>query len=203
MTRAASFAPERSEGGNYATRDTNKLYARQKSFDYHYYQFTRPNFCLSPRKKLIFNFEIKSPTLQNYKVTKYKFAPSLALKRTLRFPLAKRSCLTSLQPIRIKVANPFAALAFLVWPTRTRVLRRAVCHLAARIDNNSRSSAVEVLLVITVLAIVCLRACVSAICSTRTGPPCVSTPISTPKFGIKKLIWVKCPLKRDNEILEI
>ena len=32
------------------------------------------------RKKLIFHFEIKSPTLQNYKVGKFKFAPSLALK---------------------------------------------------------------------------------------------------------------------------
>ena len=39
----ASFAPERSEGANDATRDTNKLYARQKSCDYHYYQYIRPN----------------------------------------------------------------------------------------------------------------------------------------------------------------
>ena len=29
-----------------------------------------------------------------------------------------------------------AALASLVWPTRRRVLQRAVSHLAARIDNN-------------------------------------------------------------------
>ena len=28
---------------NDATRDTKKLYARQKSFDYHCYQYTRPN----------------------------------------------------------------------------------------------------------------------------------------------------------------
>ena len=54
----------------------------------------------------------------------------------LRFSLAKRSCLTSLQPIRIRAANVFAALAFLVWPARRRVLQRAVCHLAARMDNN-------------------------------------------------------------------
>ena len=33
----------------------------------------------------------------------------------------------------------FAALAFLVWPARRRVLQRAVCHLAARIDNNAVS----------------------------------------------------------------
>ena len=32
------------------------------------------------RKKLISHFEIQSPTLQNYKVSKYKFAPALALK---------------------------------------------------------------------------------------------------------------------------
>ena len=32
------------------------------------------------RKKLIFHFEIKSTILQNYKVSKYKFAPALALK---------------------------------------------------------------------------------------------------------------------------
>ena len=41
VARVASFA-------NDATRDTNKLYARQKSFDYHFYQYTRPNGCLSP-----------------------------------------------------------------------------------------------------------------------------------------------------------
>ena len=41
--RVASFAPERSENANDATRDTNKLYARKKSFDYQYYQCTRPN----------------------------------------------------------------------------------------------------------------------------------------------------------------
>ena len=40
---ASSFAPERSEGANDATRDTNKLYARQKSCNYHYYRYIRPN----------------------------------------------------------------------------------------------------------------------------------------------------------------
>ena len=39
----ASFAPERSEGANDATGDTNKLYALQKSCDYRYYQYRRPN----------------------------------------------------------------------------------------------------------------------------------------------------------------
>ena len=37
------FVARPREGANDATRDTNKLYARQKSFDYHYYQYTRPN----------------------------------------------------------------------------------------------------------------------------------------------------------------
>ena len=41
LAQAASIAPEQSEGANDAMRDTNKLYARQKSFDYHYYQYTR------------------------------------------------------------------------------------------------------------------------------------------------------------------
>ena len=53
VARVASFAPERSEGANDATRDTNKLYARQKSFDYHYYQYTRPNRTNSFNKKKI------------------------------------------------------------------------------------------------------------------------------------------------------
>ena len=33
VARVASFAPERSQGANDATRDMNKLYARQKSCD--------------------------------------------------------------------------------------------------------------------------------------------------------------------------
>ena len=43
VARVASLASKWSEGANDATRDTNKLYARQKSRDYHYYQYTRPN----------------------------------------------------------------------------------------------------------------------------------------------------------------
>lgn len=43
VARVASFAPKRSEGVNDATRDTNKQCARQKSCDYHYHQYTRPN----------------------------------------------------------------------------------------------------------------------------------------------------------------
>ena len=80
MARVASSAPERSEGANGAIRDTNKLYARQKSFNNHYYQYTRPNRCLSPSFDLKRAFEIKSHTLQDCKVSKYKFAPALALK---------------------------------------------------------------------------------------------------------------------------
>jgi len=53
----------------------------------------------------------------------------------LSISLAERSYLTSLQPIRIRAANAYSARAFPVWPAKWRV--RAVCHLAARIDNNS------------------------------------------------------------------
>ena len=42
VARVASFAPERREGVNDATRATNKQYARQKSCYYHYHQCTRP-----------------------------------------------------------------------------------------------------------------------------------------------------------------
>ena len=53
VARVASFGLERSDGENDATRDTNKLYARQNSFDYHYYQYTRPNHKIHLiRKKL-------------------------------------------------------------------------------------------------------------------------------------------------------
>ena len=58
VARVASFAPERSEGANDATRDTNKLYARQKSCDYHYYQYTRPNRTNSFNKKKMFNRDV-------------------------------------------------------------------------------------------------------------------------------------------------
>ena len=43
VARVASLASKWSEGANHATRDTNKLYAQQKSRDYHYYQYTRPS----------------------------------------------------------------------------------------------------------------------------------------------------------------
>ena len=53
----ASFAPERSESSNDAIRDTNKLYARQKSCDYHYYQYTRPNRTDLFHKERLFNMK--------------------------------------------------------------------------------------------------------------------------------------------------
>ena len=37
------ICPDRSKGANDATSGTNKLYARQRSCDYHYYQYPRPN----------------------------------------------------------------------------------------------------------------------------------------------------------------
>ena len=51
VARVASFA-------NDATRDTNKLYDRQKSCDYHYYQYTRPNRTNSFNKKKMFNGDV-------------------------------------------------------------------------------------------------------------------------------------------------
>ena len=81
------------------------------------------------RKKLTFHFEIKSPTRQNYKLSESEqvqirasFGIEMVSLGILRFPLAKRSCSTSLQPRRIRAANAFAALAFLVWLARRRVL---------------------------------------------------------------------------------
>ena len=58
VARVASFAPERSEGANDAMRDTNNLYDEQKSFDYHYYQYTRPNRTNSLNKKKLFNRDV-------------------------------------------------------------------------------------------------------------------------------------------------
>ena len=52
-----SFAPERSEGANDATRDTNKLYARQKLCDYHYYQYIRPTRTNLFHKGRMFNMK--------------------------------------------------------------------------------------------------------------------------------------------------
>lgn len=42
VVRVASFTPKQSDGANDATRDTNGLYALQKSCDY-YYQYPRQN----------------------------------------------------------------------------------------------------------------------------------------------------------------
>ena len=58
VARGASFALEWSEGANDATRDTNKLYARQKPFDYHYYQYTRPSRTNSFNKKKLLNRDV-------------------------------------------------------------------------------------------------------------------------------------------------
>ena len=58
VARVASFAPKReAQGANDATRDTNKLYDRQKSCDY-YYQYTRPNRTNSFNKKKMFNRDV-------------------------------------------------------------------------------------------------------------------------------------------------
>ena len=85
-------------------------------------------------KKLVFH----SPTLQELQNEQAQIRASFGIEMVssgiLRFSSGKRICLTSLQPIRIKAANAFAALAFLVWPATRRVFQKAVCHLGARID---------------------------------------------------------------------
>ena len=47
--------------------------------------------------------------------------------------------MTTLQALSVKAANVFSARTFPVWPAKRRVLQRAVCHLAAGIDNNMGS----------------------------------------------------------------
>lgn len=54
----------------------------------------------------------------------------------LRYANRKLSCSISLQPIRFVETNASSARAFPVWPAKGCVLPRAVCRLAARIDNN-------------------------------------------------------------------
>ena len=41
-----------------ASRDTNKLYAEQKSFDHRYYQYNRPNRKNSFNKKKLLNRDV-------------------------------------------------------------------------------------------------------------------------------------------------
>ena len=152
VSLAASFAPSLRSGANDAARATNKLYARQNSFDYHYYQYTRPNGCLSPSfdsKKADLPFWNK--ILNSTRTTKWARSnsrhlwhwngilrdPQVLIGQAKLFDIVWH-CLT-LQPIRFRAANAFAALAFLVWPARRRVLQRAVCHLVAHTDNNIHS----------------------------------------------------------------
>ena len=55
VARVATFAPERREGANDATRDTNKLFALQKLCDYHYYQYRTPNSTNLFQNERLFN----------------------------------------------------------------------------------------------------------------------------------------------------
>lgn len=79
----------------------------------------------------MFATELQSEQVQTHP---QKFAPTLALKwyrQDLIVLTAKQSCLTLLQPTRIKVADVFSACTFPVWPAKRRVLQWPVCHLAA------------------------------------------------------------------------
>ena len=151
VTLVASFVLKRSEGAKDATRDTNKPYARQKWCNYHYYQYTRPNRTNSFNKENTFNRDVAWTMVWKVVIATIRLAAKQEQKvihensRQLwhwngihRIILVERSCLTSLLPIRSRGANAFSARAFSVWLAKRRVLQRAVCHLAARIDNNER-----------------------------------------------------------------
>ena len=85
------------------------------------------------RKKLIFHFEIKS--LQNYKVSKQLWHWNGILRDPqVLIGLAKLFYTSAAN--QNQGVKAFAVNAFLDWPARRRVLQRAVCHLAAPIDNN-------------------------------------------------------------------
>ena len=57
VARVATFVPERSEGANDATRDTNKLFALQKSCDYHHYQYRTPKSTNLFQNERLFNMK--------------------------------------------------------------------------------------------------------------------------------------------------
>ena len=65
-------------------------------------------------KNLIFHFEIKFPTLHystELRSEQVQIAPALS-SGILRISLAKRRCLTSLRPMKIRAANEFSDLAY-------------------------------------------------------------------------------------------
>ena len=78
-----------------------------------------------------FTTELQSEQVQT---RSQNFAPTLALKW---YPQDLIGLVKSLQPVRIRAAKEFSARAFSVWPAKWRVFKKAVCHLAARIDNNA------------------------------------------------------------------
>mgnify|MGYP000485965211 CR=1 FL=1 len=144
MARVVSFAPEQSESTNDDTRDTNKLYARKSHLIITIIN-TQGQIVVYirglTRKKLIFHFEIKSPTLHNYQVSKYKFAPALALKwypqgsSGSHWPGEVVLHLSSQSESGRQMQLQPSHLSF--GPQEGAVLQRAVYHLALRIDNDA------------------------------------------------------------------
>ena len=57
VARVASFGSERSEGANDSSRNTNKLYARQTSCDYHYHHYTWSNRTNIFHEERLFNMK--------------------------------------------------------------------------------------------------------------------------------------------------
>ena len=98
----------------------------------------KSEFCLEKADLPFLNKISNSTELQSEQVEIHaSFGIEMASLGILRFSLAEQSCLTCLQPIRIRAANAFSALTFLDWPARRHILQRPVCHLAARNDDNA------------------------------------------------------------------
>ena len=119
VARVALFAPERSKGANDVS-----LLSIHKAKSLYKSEFWREKADLPFWNKISNSTELQSEQVQ----IQATFGIEMVSSGILRVSLAKRSCLTPLQPIRIRAANAFTALAFLVWPARRRVLQRAVWH---------------------------------------------------------------------------
>ena len=130
MAQVASFVPGRSKGAYDATRLIIIIMNTVQS---------QIVVWVLNSNKLIFYSEKKSPTLQNYKVSKYKFTPALALKwhPQVLIGQAKLFDISACSQSESGRQMHLQPLRFCFSPQElSHVLQRAVCHLAARIDNN-------------------------------------------------------------------
>ena len=77
MTRVASLAPERSEGANNASRDTNILYVRSKTCDYHYYQCITPTETNLFHEERLFNMKSKGAKKERFREDQFVIWPRI------------------------------------------------------------------------------------------------------------------------------